>query len=211
LRRVVVFNYNSRFSEDIARVVQSYNSLFPEKALALDMYSFSIFPRESLAGPADIIIHSGGDGIPIEEDVKDVPKFYICYSHEWKAQKEGGRVIRLKGLVKGIREIEILKDDEILGKKGKTPIMKYHELAVIKPPPQAEVLAVSKALALDGDATEVVEALRYPDGSIGIQGHPEEGTAAHLIHNFLNTKTPKNRESAKFDVLRDFSDLAIRR
>ena len=186
MKRAVVFNYNSRFVQDIEKVLRQYNSVNPDMAFLVDMFRFDNYSAESLAGRADVIIHSGGDGIPTKEDVKDIPKLYICFSHEWKAKKEGGKVGRLNGFIKGVHEIDVLKDDEILGKTGKMPIMKYHELAVIEPPPSADVLATSTAIDKGGKEIEIIEALKYPDGSISIQGHPEEGTAAHILYNFFN-------------------------
>ena len=47
-----------------------------------------------------------------------------------------------------------------------------------------------RAVREDGRKIEVIEALRYPDGSVSIQGHPEEGTAAHVFYNFLKRRTP---------------------
>ena len=65
-------------------------------------------------------------------------------------------------------------------------IMKFHELAVKEPPRNAKVLAVSRALNRSNEEVEIIEVLKYDDGSIGVQGHPEEGTAAHIFHNVLN-------------------------
>jgi len=185
MSRVVVFNYNSRFIENILTAVQRYNDLFPEKAFTVDMYKASECPFESLAGQTNAIIHSGGDGEPVREDNESVPKLYICHSHQWKARKNGGKVIRLRGFVTGIQTIDLLEDDEILGRRGKIAVMKYHSLAVIEPPPCAKVLAKSKIIDTDGREIEAIEALRYAGGSVSIQGHPEEGTAYHIFHNFF--------------------------
>ena len=149
------------------------------------MYQAEKYPFESSAGSADIIIHSGGDGTPVKENVTGIPKLYICYSHQWKAKAEGGKVVRLKSLIKGVRHIDILEDNEVLGKKGKIPIMQYHEFAVTQPPPRTKVFATSRVSDEDGGDLEIIEALEYPDGSISIQGHPEEGTAAHIFYNFF--------------------------
>jgi len=186
LRRAVVFNYNSKFAQDIEKVLGEHNSVNPDKAFSINMFRFDSLQAESLAGSTDLIVHSGGDGIPVLEDMANVPKFYICFSHEWKAKKEGGKVGRLKGLIKGVHEIDVLKDDDILGRRGKMPIMKYHELAVTTPPPSADVLATSIAIDKSGKEIEIIEALKYPDGSISVQGHPEEGAAAHILYNFFD-------------------------
>jgi GMP synthase-like glutamine amidotransferase len=84
-----------------------------------------------------------------------------------------------------LRYIKVLQDDEILGRRGNMPIMQYHEYAVVSPPRDAEVLATSTAVDENGREVDIVEALRYRDNSISIQGHPEEGTAFHVIYNFL--------------------------
>jgi len=186
LRRAVVFNYNSLFSPEIKKTIERYNEAFPEKAFKLDMYDASKIVSESLVGRADVIIHSGGDGVPVEEDTEDIPKFYICHSHQWKARKEGGSVVRLKEIIKGVKEIEVSEDDDILGGRGALPIMQYHKLAVVRPPEGAKVLARSRVTDPNGEVIEIIEAIKYGDRSISVQGHPEEGTAAHLLFNFLN-------------------------
>lgn len=188
MKKAVVFNYNSRFASDIIDIIHAYNLLRPGKAFLVDMYRAEECLSELQSFPADVIIHSGGDGAPLREDAADTPKLYICHSHQWKARKEGGEVIRLNETVFGIRNIDVLEDDDILGRRGKMPIMQYHELAVVGQPRSAKVIATSRAQDLDGKEIEIIEALRYPDGSISIQGHPEEGRAFHIFYNFLERR-----------------------
>ena len=185
MRRVVVFDYNSRFCDDIVRMVERYNSKFSDKLFLIDVYKSMEYSFESLVGRADVIIHSGGDGEPVREDVHNIPKLYICHSHQWKAKKSGGEVVRLNGYVTGLKSIEIVEDDDILGRPGEMVIMKYHSLAVTRPPKEAKVLAKSRAAREDGEQIEIVEALRYPDGSLSVQGHPEEGSGYHIFENFF--------------------------
>jgi len=185
LKRVVIFDYNSVFSKDIKEAIFKFNLLFPQRQYQVDIYRAEDYPYELLVGEADMIIHSGGDGLPVKEDMVGIPKLYICYSHQWKAKLEGGEIVRLKDYIKGIKSIDILEDDVILGKRGKLSIMKYHSLAVVKAPACAKVLAISKAIDEDGREREIIEVLRYPDGSMGVQGHPEEGTASHIFYNLL--------------------------
>jgi len=185
LRRAVIFNYNSLFAKDIERTIKNYNFLNPERALQAEILEAGKYPIESMAGQSDVILHSGGDGNPIKEDIS-VPKLYICHSHQWKAKTEGGTISRLKSYRKGIHLINVLEDDDIMGKKGKIPIMQYHILAVTHPPARAKVLALSRAIDEHGKEIQVIEALRYPDGSLSIQGHAEEGTASHIFYNFFN-------------------------
>jgi GMP synthase-like glutamine amidotransferase len=186
MKRVVIFNYNSKFARDIQQIVLTYNPSHAANDFAMDMYPYRDIEVESEAGPADVIIHSGGKGRPVKEDIYGVPKIYICHSHEWKAAYSGGKVATLSGCIKGIHEIDVLDDDEIFGRKGKMRIKKFHELAVVKPPKHAKVLAVSRAFDVNNDEIEIIEALKYPDGSVSVQGHPEEGTAAHIFHNLFN-------------------------
>ena len=68
------------------------------------------------------------------------------------------------------------------------PIMEHHELGVVSPPPSAKVIATSKARDSSGKEIEIIEALRYRDGSVSVQGHPEEGRAFHILYNFFETK-----------------------
>jgi GMP synthase-like glutamine amidotransferase len=185
MRRAVVFNYESIFAPDIERSIRRFNASAESGAFAVDMYRARDCSRESLAGPADVIIHSGGDGTPVTEDAADTPRLYICHSHQWKARQEGGAVVPLGDFIKGVQLIDILEDDDILGKKGSMPIMEYHMLGVVSPPRCARVLAKSRARDENGRDVEIIEALRYPDGSVSVQGHPEEGAAAHILYNFL--------------------------
>ena len=178
MRKVVIFNYDSKFAERIAETVRRFN-------FSVDMRRAVECPTETVAGSADIIIHSGGDGTPVKEDMAGAPKLYICHSHQWKARQNGGEVVKLKELIKGVKDIDVVEDNDILGKKGKMPIMQYHILAVTRAPACGKVLAVSKAVDIDGKEREIIEALQYPDGSISIQGHPEEGAAGHVIYNFF--------------------------
>ena len=185
MRRAVIFDYSSIFLEHIVNTMYVYNLIRPKKAFSVDVYRAEECRFESLRGPADVIIHSGGNGIPVKEDVLNTPKLYICYSHQWKARIEGGQLIQLKGDIRGIRPIDVLEDDDILGRRGEMPIMEYHEQGVVYPPRSVEVIAISKARDLAGKEIEIIEALRYRDGSVSIQGHPEEGRAFHIFYNFL--------------------------
>jgi anthranilate/para-aminobenzoate synthase component II len=195
MRRVVIFNYSSKFAGDILRVLSQYNYSNPENSFKVDFYHFDKYESESEVGAADVIIHSGGDGRPVCEDITGVPKVYICHSHEWKALACGAEMVQLSSCIKGRHEIDVIEDDEILGPRKKIPIMKYHELAIVTRPKKSRILAVSRALDANNKEIEIIEALRYDDGSIGIQGHPEEGAAAHIFHNFLNFVPFKNRRS----------------
>jgi len=191
-RRLVVFDYNSRFLPEVEKTILEYNSAHPDNSFSVDIYKSKECLFESEVGRADIILHSGGDGEPVKEDIEGVLKLYICHSHQWKAKKEGGHLTRLLRYHKGIKFIHVLEDDNILGKKGEMFIMKYSCLAVTRAPRYAQVLATSKALDRLGRQIEIIEALRYPNGSISIQGHPEEGTATHIIFNLLERVNTKN-------------------
>jgi GMP synthase-like glutamine amidotransferase len=186
MKKVAIFNYNSKFAQDITRTIRAYNLSRPLRPFDVNMFNFEDIRTESEAGTVDLIIHSGGDGRPVKEDTTGVPRLYICFSHEWKAVLGGGVMIELSETIKDVREIEVIKDDPILGPKGKMSIMKYHELAITAPPADAEVIAVSRSKDKNGREVEIIEALRYKDGSLSLQGHPEEGTAAHVFHNFLD-------------------------
>ena len=186
MARALVFNYNSIFARNIVDTIHAYNLLRPKKCFMVDMYRADDCISEMQKFPADIIIHSGGDGRPVREDAADTPKLYICHSHQWKARIGGGRVVRLKDIITGIADVDIIENDDIIGKKGRMRIMEFHRLGVVKPPRSAKVLAMSRAVDHRGKEVEIIEALRYPDGSISIQGHPEEGRAFHIFYNFLN-------------------------
>jgi len=186
LKRVAVFNYNSIFSEDIKKTILRYNQLYPEDRFWIDVYPAKDCLCESMIGQVDFIIHSGGDGQPVKEDTIGVVKLYICHSHQWKAKAGGGRIVNLGSYRKGVQFINVLEDDEILGKKGLMPIMQCHSLAVVQAPLNAKVLATSEVTDEQGKKIRIIEALKYPDGSLGLQGHPEEGTATHVFYNYFD-------------------------
>ena len=188
MRKAVIFNYRSMFVKAIENVIKDYNLFSADDSILYDTCKVRGYLSESMAGSVDIIIHSGGRGTPVKEDKLDISKLYICHSHQWKARHEGGEVIQLGKLIKGVMDIDLLEDNEVLGRKGKLPIMQYHELAVTKAPPGARVLATSKAVNSSGKEIEIIEALEYPDGSISVQGHPEEGTAKHIFYNFFKRR-----------------------
>lgn len=185
-RRVVIFDYDSRYLPELEKTVLEYNSIHPENCYCLDIYKSRACLSESDAGKMDLIIHSGGDGRPVKEDIVGVPKLYICHSHQWKAIKEGGHLTRLMKYHIGVQIVDVVESNDIIGKRGKLPIGKYSCLAIVKPPKKATVLATSNSLDHKGEQIKIIEALLYSDGSISVQGHPEEGTAAYIIYNFLN-------------------------
>ena len=180
-----MFDYNSRFARAIENCILKFNELYPEESLCVSFYKSDKCDYESSAGSADYIIHSGGEGDVVKEDIFDIPKLYICHSHQRKDKKEGGKIKRLFDYHKGVECVDVIKNDRIFGKAGKMSIMQYHCLAVTKVPSNAHVLAVSRAKDYFGQEVNVVEALKYDDKTISVQGHPEEGTAFHIIHNFL--------------------------
>ncbi|MBL7198093.1 MAG: hypothetical protein ISS47_08330 [Candidatus Omnitrophica bacterium] len=190
-RRIVIFDYESRFLPDIERTILRYNSEHPDNSFSLDIYKACACTYESEAGPADIILHTGGVGRLVKEDIRGIPKLHIGHSHKWKARQLGGKLVRLKTFRRGIECINVLEDDEILGKKGEMYIMQYSRFAITKAPQDAAILATSKAIDHLGKHIEIIEALRYDDGSMDILGHPEEGTAAHIIYNLLEKVNSK--------------------
>ena len=182
MRRLAVINYSSRFLKHIGESVERYNRLNPDNAFSYDIYESGECSGESMVGDVDAIIHSGGDGIPVKEDTNSIPRLYICFSHQWKARQEGGEVVKLKELIKGVKPIDVLADDRVLGKKGRMPIMQYHEYAVVKPPRYAQVLATSRAMDTSGKDRDIIEALRYATGDL-----PQEGWQGFIPDSILRS------------------------
>lgn len=82
MRRALIFNYNSRFAVDVVNAIHAYNLLRPRRAFLVDVYNAEQCFSELQRLPADVIIHSGGDGRPVREDALNTPKLYICHSQE---------------------------------------------------------------------------------------------------------------------------------
>ena len=82
MKKVVIFDYDSIFTGDIGNTISRYGILRSERAFSVNICKSRDYLSESMAGVADLIIHSGGDGKPVKEDVRDIPKLYICHSHQ---------------------------------------------------------------------------------------------------------------------------------
>lgn len=182
-RKLAIVDYGSQFTEGIEDKVRAFNRKNPNQALHVKTYKAS--DLESLAQlNADKVIHTGGQGDPVPGTAPG--SLYICHSHQFKAEQEGGKVERLADYQKGTGYIDVKEDDPVIGEQGQTSIEKYHTLAVTEAPKNAKVIATSKQTLESGEETEIIEAIRYADGSVSVQGHPGGKTPSDIIDNYLD-------------------------
>ena len=182
-RTLAVVDYDSQFTKGIERKVEAFNKKNPDKAYNVTTYKASDLESLAELGEPDKLIHTGGTGDPVPGSTKD--SLYICHSHQWKAKEEGGKVEELADYQKGTGYIDIKEDDPVIGNKGQSGIEKYHKLAVTKAPGNAKVIATSKQTLENGEEAEIIEALRYFNGNISVQGHPGGDTPSKIIDNYL--------------------------
>jgi len=182
-KKLAIIDYDSIFTGGIEEKVRQFNVHNPQDSYQVITYKAS--DLKSLDDvKADKVIHTGGQGDPV--DGERPGSLYICHSHQWKAEKEGGKVEHLADYNKGTGYMEVQDDDDVIGKQGsQVPIEKYHTLAVTDAPKNAKVIATSKQTLKDGRKVETAEALRYKDGSISVQGHPGGKTPSYVIDKYL--------------------------
>lgn len=182
-RTLSILDYGSQFTGEIEKKVKEWNEKHPDKAYRVETHKAS--DLENLAQlNADKVIHTGGQGEPVPGTAPG--SLYICHSHQFKAEQEGGKVERLADYQKGTGYMDVKEDDPIIGKHGKSAIEKYHTLAVTEAPKNAKVIATSKQTLESGEEAEIAEAIRYADGSVSVQGHPGGDTPSSIIENYLD-------------------------
>jgi GMP synthase-like glutamine amidotransferase len=179
--KIAIIDYDSMFTGGIEEKVKRYIAKNPGD-------SYQVLKASDLESLDDIdatkVIHTGGTGEPVPGERPG--SLYICHSHQWKAQQEGGKVEHLADYNKGTGYMEVQDDDDVIGKQGsQVAIEKYHTLAVTEAPKNAKVIATSKQTLKDGREVETAEALRYKDGSISLQGHPGGKTPSYVIDKYL--------------------------
>jgi len=182
-RTLAIVDYGSKFTSGIERKVEDLNKKNPEKAYNIKTYKASDLENLAEIGEPDKVIHTGGTGDPVPGTTQG--SLYICHSHQFKAEQEGGKVERLADYQKGVGYMEIKEDDPIIGDQGQSAIEKYHTLAVTEAPKNAKVIATSKQTLKSGDEAEIIEALRYSDGSVSVQGHPGGKTPSAIVGKYL--------------------------
>lgn len=192
-RAIAIIDYDSMFTESIEDKIKGFNMNNPEEAY--DIHTYKASELGDLAEiDEDKTIHTGGQGKPVNGSKPG--SLYICHSHQWKAEKEGGKVEHLADYQKGIGYMEVKEDDPVIGEQGHSPIEKYHTLAVTEAPKNAKVIATSKQTLEGGREVETAEAIRYDDDSISIQGHPGGKTPSNVLYNFLKTQTNGYKKAA---------------
>lgn len=182
-RTLAIVDYGSQFTRGIERKVKAFNNKNPDNALRVDTYKASDLENLAQIGEHDKLIHTGGAGNPVPGSTQN--SLYICHSHQIEAEKQGGKVERLADYQKGTGQIDIKEDDPVIGEKGQSNIEKYHTLAVTKAPSNAKVIATSKQTLENGEKAEIIEALRYANGNISVQGHPGGNTPSKILDNYL--------------------------
>lgn len=107
---------------------------------------------------------------------KDAYILGICHGHQSLAYLHGGKVENLGTYTKGHKEVDIVKDDEVIGPKGKVTMYKVHKYGVTDVGSELETIAESTVKDADGKSRKIVEAYKHKSKNIyGIQGHPEKG------------------------------------
>ena len=181
-RTLAIVDYDSQFTKGIEGRVRAFNKKNPDRAVKVETHKASDLENLAQLG-ADKIIHTGGQGDPVPGSAPG--SLYICHSHQFKAEQEGGEVKRLSDYQIGPGVMDVKEDDPVSGKEGKTRIEKYHTLAVTKAPKNAKVIATSTQTLESGEKAEIAEAIRYADGSVSVQGHPGGATPSDIIENYL--------------------------
>ncbi|MBU0549970.1 glutamine amidotransferase [Myxococcota bacterium] len=96
-----------------------------------------------------------------------IPTLGVCYGHQLIADAFGGETgVNPHGLEVGLTEIERLEDDPLFeGLGARFEVMETHRDAVLRPPPEARVLARS--------AQAPVQAMALGPHFRSVQWHPE--------------------------------------
>ncbi|MCH8329010.1 MAG: hypothetical protein IIB81_01305 [Nanoarchaeota archaeon] len=189
---VAIVDYDSRFTKGIEAKIRKFNKKNPDSAYKIETYKASELENLAQISGAKKLIHTGGTGDAVSGYTQG--SLYICHSHQIEAEKQGGKVERLSDYQKGTGYMDIQEDDPVIGEQGQAKIEKYHTLAVTEAPKNAKVIATSKQTLEDGREVETVEALRYDDGSISVQGHPGGNTPSEIINNYLGTREYKKSD-----------------
>jgi len=182
-RTLAIVDYGSKFTSGIEGKIRDFNKKNPDKAYNVKTYKASKLENLAQLDSADKVIHTGGTGNSVPGSTED--SLYICHSHQIEAERQGGKVERLSEYQKGTGYMEVKEDDPIIGEEGRSAIEKYHTLAVTEAPKNAKVIATSKQTLENGEETEIIEALRYANGNVSVQGHPGGDTPSKIIDNYL--------------------------
>ena len=76
-KTAAIINYNSLFASDLEKISKKYNILNPENAYHVDIYNADDVFSESEIGHYDVILHSGGDGRPVKDDLLKIQRLYM--------------------------------------------------------------------------------------------------------------------------------------
>ena len=182
-RTLAIVDYGSQFTSGIERKVKAFNRKNPDQAVNVETFRASDLESLAELGQPDKVIHTGGQGDPVPGSTQG--SLYICHSHQIEAEKQGGKVERLSDYQKGTGYMDVQEDDPVIGEQGQAKIEKYHTLAVTKAPKNAKVIATSKQTLESGEEAEIIEALRYANGNVSVQGHPGGDTPSKIIDNYL--------------------------
>ena len=190
---LAIIDYNSQFTKGIEKKVKAFNKENPGRAYRIETYKASDLENLAQIREHDKLIHTGGAGNPVPGSTQN--SLYICHSHQIEAEKQGGKVERLADYQKGTGYIDVKEDDPVIGKQGQSAIEKYHTLAVTKAPKNAKVIATSKQTLENGEKAEIIEALRYANGNISVQGHPGGDTPSEILDNYLEIEKEYTKAS----------------
>ncbi len=178
---VVVVDFGGQYAHLIARRLRE-----------LGVYTELAYPEDALdyLETAVAVVLSGGPASVWEashdETVKGIiragkPVLGICYGHQLLAKVLGGRVGRSPKPEFGPTRVKILRPRGVLdGFPREVTVWMSHNDAVLEPPPEASVLAVSEG--------SPVAAFEAPGKVYGVQWHPEVSHSQlgrELLDNWL--------------------------
>jgi anthranilate synthase component II len=134
--------------------------------------------------------HAGISCAVIEQLGPRIPLLGVCLGHQAIGQVFGGHVVRAPSLMHGKTSVVHHRGEGMLaGLPDPFTATRYHSL-VIDPGSMPESLEVLGTTAAEGDAVDIVMAVRHREYPIhGVQFHPEsiltEG-GHRIVQNFLD-------------------------
>jgi GMP synthase (glutamine-hydrolysing) len=169
---VLVLDFGGQYGHLIVRRLRELHVFSIH--IPVEAYRTSEIAR--LVDDAAAVVLSGGpasvwekkhDKIAVSVVESGKPVLGICYGHQLLAQVLGGEVGPSPSPEFGPTEVQIIGNDPLLkGLPNKIKVWMSHNDAVIRPPPEAKVLATSRG--------SPVAAMNVFEGRVyGVQWHPE--------------------------------------
>lgn len=184
-RAVVVVDFGGQYAHLIARRLRELgvfsilaSAAWGVEGLERELEGVDIAGVVLSGGPASVW-ETQHDDIALWALGLDVPVLGICYGHQLLGKVAGGKVGRAPRGEFGPTRVRVLNEDVILRGHGRefTAWMSHND-AVLEPPSEAKVLAVSEG--------SPVAAMELPGKVYGVQWHPEVAHTEHGIRLLEN-------------------------